>query len=325
MKWNQFDTDQLFAAETHLIHLSAASVHKRIVWLPEGNALVYYEVGQHNSRKLVMLHGYLGGALLYFKLFKELSRHFHVLAFDLLGMGSSSRPTFSAVTLEEAEAFFVDSLRIAFNELGLTHFLLLGHSFGGYVAGCYAEQFPEQVAQLVLLSPVGYTPKTEGYSFNKGLMKFSWGFRMVAKTLNYLWQKNITPASVLRLAGPFSNRCVKAYCRRRLRNVPDEELLAIENYLEMINLLEGSGEYALVKILETGAWARRPMCYRLEGLAMPMSFLFGEHDWMSARGAKILLEAGCQVNILTVEGAGHQLFLENPEGVVELVLGEIRM
>lgn len=323
MKWSSLNSEKLYEAEEQLIAICGVPIAKSVVWVNSGNALVCYQCGQDNSQKLVMLHGYLGGALLYYNLFKELSVYFHCIAFDMLGMGNSSRPTFADDTQEGAEAFFVDSLNLALNELGLTEFMLLGHSFGGYIAGCYAEKFPERVTNLLLLSPLGYSPKAEGYSFDKAISKTKWGFRTVLKTIRYLWNKGITPASLLRLSGPLSNKLVKAYTNKRLRNVPADELEAITNYLEMINLLEGSGEYALVHILDGGPWARSPLCYRLHGLSIPMLFLFGSYDWMNSEGANILLSQGHRVDIQTVEEAGHQLFLENPKGTIQAILASL--
>ena len=38
-------------------------------------------------------------------------------------------------------------------------FILSGHSFGGYIAGCYALKYQQNLKKLLLLSPIGYKPK----------------------------------------------------------------------------------------------------------------------------------------------------------------------
>ncbi len=38
--------------------------------------------------------------------------------------------------------------------------VLLGHSFGGYLAACYTDTYPDRVARLIMLSPAGATEKT---------------------------------------------------------------------------------------------------------------------------------------------------------------------
>jgi pimeloyl-ACP methyl ester carboxylesterase len=32
---------------------------------------------------------------------------------------------------------------------------MVGHSFGGYLAACYCEKYPEKIEHLTLLSPAG--------------------------------------------------------------------------------------------------------------------------------------------------------------------------
>lgn len=45
----------------------------------------------------------------------------------------------------------------------LTQFVLLGHSFSGYIAGNYALAYPQHVKKLILISPIGMRvqPKDE--------------------------------------------------------------------------------------------------------------------------------------------------------------------
>jgi 2-succinyl-6-hydroxy-2,4-cyclohexadiene-1-carboxylate synthase len=91
----------------------------------------------------VILHGYGGSGLLFYKIMKPLSEHFHCIFIDILGMGASSRPKFEVQTAREADIFFVDFLekwRVAFDNL--KGFFLAGHSFGGYICGHYALRYP---------------------------------------------------------------------------------------------------------------------------------------------------------------------------------------
>lgn len=40
-------------------------------------------------------------------------------------------------------------------------FYLIGHSFGGYLAACYAFKYPDRVIHLYLVSPAGTNPRLE--------------------------------------------------------------------------------------------------------------------------------------------------------------------
>ena len=96
-------------------------------------------VGDSSKPPLVLIHGYGGSGMLFYKSMKGLSENFHLFCIDIIGMGASSRCEFSVKNSDEADKYFLDFLeqwRIAMDNL--TNFFLLGHSFGGYLAGMYA-------------------------------------------------------------------------------------------------------------------------------------------------------------------------------------------
>jgi len=70
-------------------------------------------------------------------------------------MGGSSRPPFELTDSEETDSFFADSLEKWREKMGITQFILAGHSFGGYVSGVYASFYPQHIKKLLLLSPIG--------------------------------------------------------------------------------------------------------------------------------------------------------------------------
>jgi len=109
---------------------------------------------------MVFVHGYGGSGLLMYKIFKPLSEHFHVMFIDLIGMGSSSRPAFPCENGEQADTYMINALESWRVSMGnLTNFILVGHSYGGYVTGTYASLYPQHVKKLVLLSPLGLKQK----------------------------------------------------------------------------------------------------------------------------------------------------------------------
>jgi len=66
--------------------------------------------GDPSKPLLVLTHGYNGSVLLFYKSLKSLAEHFRVIAFDIIGMGASSRAAFSCRTNTEADAFFMRAI-----------------------------------------------------------------------------------------------------------------------------------------------------------------------------------------------------------------------
>jgi len=73
------------------------------------------------------------------------------IAVDLLGHGDSHKPEDrDCYTADIAYDFFcnwIDSLRLD------TPFILIGHSFGGYLSSRYVQDHPERIRSLILIDP----------------------------------------------------------------------------------------------------------------------------------------------------------------------------
>jgi pimeloyl-ACP methyl ester carboxylesterase len=94
----------------------------------------------------------LGGRLAFWEsTLAELRRNHRAVALDLRGHGASAPASFAESGLDD---FVDDVLRVA-DSLGLTRFVLVGHSFGATVALATAVRAPGRVAALVLVDPAG--------------------------------------------------------------------------------------------------------------------------------------------------------------------------
>ena len=114
---------------------------------------------------MVLVHGYGAGGGVFFRIIKDLSEHFHLYIVDMLGMGASGRPPYECTTVDEAEDFFVNSLKTWTEKIGRKEkFFLAGHSLGGYVSSVYALRHPDDLIKLILLSPVGLPEKPDDFT-----------------------------------------------------------------------------------------------------------------------------------------------------------------
>ena len=121
---------------------------KNKIWTLSANTL--------NTEKLpiVLIHGFMASIVVWRFNIDSLAKSRALYAFDLLGFGRSSRPKFSNDPIE-AENQFVDSIEEWRKEMKLEKFILVGHSFGGYLAALYSIKYPSFVKGLILADPWG--------------------------------------------------------------------------------------------------------------------------------------------------------------------------
>ena len=130
-----------------------------------GHKLYYATLGR--GMPVIFMHGGLGFDHQYFRPFVDpLADAAQVVYYDHLGHGKSDRPTdFSEITLERLSSD-CDALATA---LGFDKFVLVGHSYGGFIAFDFAFRFPNRLAGLVFTctapdltsgqrNPLGGTP-----------------------------------------------------------------------------------------------------------------------------------------------------------------------
>lgn len=112
-----------------------------------GLAVQYYEGGQSEQRTLVLVHGGMGDAALYWSaVFDNLAESYHVIAPDLPGYGGSAplpEPRLSAL---------LDWLHTLLSATSAAEQVIIGSAFGALVARLYAAGYPDQVRGLVLVN-----------------------------------------------------------------------------------------------------------------------------------------------------------------------------
>jgi pimeloyl-ACP methyl ester carboxylesterase len=117
--WTGVSDDLLLDAEKQMLSYSGLVYEdftiKNVVINDKGDYVRTMEVGHLDStspqkEKMVLMHGYGGSGVIFYKIIKALSEKFHLILIDILGMGASSRPDFDAKTADEADEFFVNFL-----------------------------------------------------------------------------------------------------------------------------------------------------------------------------------------------------------------------
>ncbi|KAK1836915.1 Alpha/Beta hydrolase protein [Podospora conica] len=287
--------------------------------------------------------------------------------------------------IKEAEAWFVDSLEEWRRARQIEKFTLMGHSLGGYLAVSYAIKYPGHLNKLILASPVGIpedpwavndalpepTASTMENEFTQDQESITRATAPTAPSvppkkspaapdtppkrplpgwLVWLWDANVSPFSIVRLAGPLGPRFVSGWTSRRFNHLPPAEKDALHSYAYSLFRQRGSGEYALPYLLAPGAYARSPVINRIADVGrqegesgVPVVFMYGEHDWMDVAGGyaaeerikrrmeRAVVEGteqerrreGGGAKVLIVRRAGHHLYLDNPGEFNEMVTREM--
>lgn len=297
--------------------------------------------------------------------FDDFAEHFdEVIAVDWLGMGCSDRTSQRVSRLNRLDEFvpctqpkevrereiaqrvideFVDNLEELRKLENLEDFTLAGHSLGGYLAGQYTVKYPKHVNSLVLISPVG-VPHAPAKDERMPEQQIDWRLRVIKE----LWQWNITPQLVVRLAGKRGqNMVLNAIDRRFQSRWSGETAQIMGDYAYNITATPGNGEYCLSALLEpvftaptpnstgresrvgrSGVYAKLPLEEALCKVPQPILLVYGDNDWLyypeaaeSVRKwqkAEVKTETGetevrdRAADLLMVPQSGHHLYLENP-------------
>ncbi|KAK6458362.1 Alpha/Beta hydrolase protein [Scheffersomyces xylosifermentans] len=344
------------------------------------------------TRDVVLIHGYAASLGLFIDNFDSLSRipGIKIHAIDLLGFGFSSRPkfpTFPADTKQEiykVEDWFIDAIEEWRKKRNINRFMLLGHSFGGYLSCAYALKYNKSITnpdtkissnlieKLVLISPVGverhknsllknnletYISNEQQKLENSQAPSISIQQEVLAdqeaivhksgdraqeveeekqeertrrrKIIDFMWEKNFSPFSIVRNAGPAKSKMISLWTTHRFAHTYYQDVQSFQNmhdYIYRVFNAKGSGEYAITRILAVGALAKLPLLDRCPEkfvkMGLPTLWMYGDKDWMND-------EAGLQmtndINDISMKeigkkmasfkilpNSGHHLYLDNP-------------
>lgn len=121
-----------------------------------------------NGLPIVLLHGYGEDHTLWDNLVDSLSSTYKTIAIDLPGFGKSTRLDGQFSIDDVAETVF-EHVRL---QLGLTGFVLFGHSLGGYVALSIADNHHEDILGLGLVNSTTFEDSPEKKGNRKKTAQF---------------------------------------------------------------------------------------------------------------------------------------------------------
>ena len=112
--------------------------------------------GGSGGLPVVFVHGNGGNHTQWQAQLAHLRASRRAVAIDLHGMGGSAPAADGDYSVQS----FADDVQAVVGALGIKRFVLVGHSYGGYVVAAYAGRHPERLAGLVFADCAGDLSKT---------------------------------------------------------------------------------------------------------------------------------------------------------------------
>ena len=273
---------------------------------------------------LVLIHGFCSGIGLWSLNLDAFSNNNRkVYAFDVLGFGRSSRPYFAYS--EQVEWQLTESIERWRREVELNDkFILLGHSFGAYLALSYALQYQDKVAHVILADPWGIPSQHQAIR-NRSTTQYS--LPMWVKLTGLLVQK-FNPLAGLRLAGPWGLKLIQKV-RQDIKEkfeclMGPKDADCILEYIYHCNVQPNpSGEMAYRALALPFGWAKFPMINRISDIdpGFSLTFIYGSRSWIERQSAfqvKYLLGES-RVDVHVIQGAGHHVYADKPQEFNSLI------
>src|SRR5262249_10868450 len=129
------------------INLDEFDARKQVVLLPNHQHLAYIDMGDPKGLPVVLIHGYTDNARDWVPLIPYLSKRFRLIVVDIRGHGRSDKPECCYARID-----FAYDIKLLLELLHIARADVVGHSLGSLITQVLAEQWPDRVRKVVLIS-----------------------------------------------------------------------------------------------------------------------------------------------------------------------------
>ncbi|XP_037533119.1 1-acylglycerol-3-phosphate O-acyltransferase ABHD5 [Nematolebias whitei] len=317
--WCPTSQSHLQAAEDKMLRCIRADFTKQFIRISNGShlwTLTFCSDSVKDKTPMVLLHGFGCGVGLWVQNLEALSQHRPVFALDLLGFGQSTRPLFSTDP-REAESLFVESIEQWRAKVGLESMILLGHNLGGFLAASYSIKYPGRVKHIILVEPWGFPECQDTVEADRPIPVW-------IKALGAMFSP-FNPLAGLRLVGPLGPVVVQTLrpdFKRKFSSIFTDN--TVPKYIYHLNVQSPSGETAFKNMTGSCGWAKRPMLQRMDQLQsdIPITIIYGSRSSIDSNSGSTIQEMrpNSYVDIITIRGAGHYVYADQPEDFNHKVL-----
>ncbi|WP_326557303.1 alpha/beta fold hydrolase [Micromonospora sp. NBC_01796] len=246
--------------------------------------------GPRQAPALLLIHGSGFSGASWSPVVPALAGRHHVIRVDLPGCGQSPPALSYEVPIQAGR------VAAMLDDLGLRRVTTVGHSSGGYIATALAEQRPNLVSSLALISS---GPSPEALLPQPLLLRF-----LLAPPLGPLLWSRRSEAMI--------RRGISATCARAV-DIPDDLVADVRGttYRTFRTVLRRNTAYI----------AQRSVPERLAAIEVPMLVIFGTADRRWEPSSVHQYDAVPNARVELLPGVGHIPMFEAPERTSELLLG----
>jgi proline iminopeptidase len=288
---------------------------------PDGNRIAFGRLSGKGPRAtpVVVLHGGPGVADLATELaaLSDLTANGHdIYAYAQVGAGASSRlddPL--GYTLARA----VEDLEQVRRQIGTPTMIVIGHSYGAYLAAAYLARYPEHLERVILSSPASII---DGVSGGDVLRRLGWWQRLQVYAL-VARPRALLAYSLLQVAPStahaFAGDAELDARMDRIYTVTASSLHAPTGRGGVLPVLHQVGFYANQspqRLSRPAAEDLRPALHRGH---VPVLVLKAQYDYLSWDSATAYRDALADVRLVYLPGAGHDAFVDAPRAYLAAV------
>ena len=262
--------------------------------LSNNTTLAYVEEGSGNQT-LIFIHGLGSYIPAWNKNIYELSQHYHCIAIDLPGYGTSSKGNY-----EFSMTYYAQVIKEFADKKGIKDLVLVGHSMGGQIDLTTALQYPDLVEKLILIAPAGFE------TFNKGQRS---------------WLGNVMTPDAVRLTPVEAIRTNLSY---NFYNMPEDADFMFTDRVAMRSA-EGFDGYVYAVSQSVKGMVDQPIYEFLPQIKQPTLAIFGANDnlipnrYLNPGKTEKVAQDGISKmpngSLIMLEKTGHFAQFENPEKV----------
>jgi pimeloyl-ACP methyl ester carboxylesterase len=295
------------------IDLDQFDAARRVVLLPNNQHLAYIDMGNRQGPPVVLIHGYTDNARDWVPLIPYLDRKFRLIVVDIRGHGRSDKPECCYTRID-----FAYDIKLLLDALHIARADVIGHSLGSMITQVLAEEWPQRVRKVVLVSSTGgpragSSPSAQAFACSPSIQGVPRGPparacpRPKKPAFDYAAEirklkEPIDPDSAFMIAWWDSPKPVNPdFIRRQRRdaaNIPLAVWLAV--------LDQGANSADLQR--------------NLPKLKAPALLIWGSDDpIMEEEARQTLREALPSATVKVFDGLGHNPFWEDPQAVGDVI------